>query len=145
MAMAPSNRRSSRSILARRFSSPRTPIHRMRQRQMRQQIWHLVRETGALRVMLMVLVLGLIALAPFSGGSVRVDGWAIVPTLLAPALYVVMVFVLPLEMVMSLIFMSDKQGPERRRFQRILAIELALFLVLLAVWAPFLVALLGNR
>ncbi len=117
----------------------------MRQRQMRQQIWHLVRETGALRVMLMVLVLGLIALAPFSGGSVRVDGWAIVPTLLAPALYVVMVFVLPLEMVMSLIFMSDKQGPERRRFQRILAIELALFLVLLAVWAPFLVALLGNR
>ena len=112
---------------------------------MRPHLSHIVREFGALRSMLMIVVLGLIVLAPFSGGGVRVDGWAIVPTLLAPTLYVVVVFVLPLEMVMSLIFMSDKQGPERRRYRRILAIELALFLVLLAAWAPFLVALLGQR
>lgn len=112
---------------------------------MRHRILLLVREAGALRVMLMILVIALIVLSPFAGGSVRVDGWAIVPTLLAPALYVVVVFVLPLEMVMSLIFLSDKQGPERRRYQRIFVVELAMFLVLLAAWAPFLVALLSKR
>lgn len=112
---------------------------------MRNRIAILVREAGALRTLLMILVLGLIAIAPFTGGSVRVDGWAIVPTLLAPALYVVVVFVLPLEMVMTLIFMSDKGELERRRYKRILAVELSMFLVLLGAWMPFLMELLGTR
>ena len=112
---------------------------------MRHRILHLVREAGALRTTLIIIVIALIVIAPFTGGSVRVDGWAIIPTLLAPALYVIVVFVLPLEMVMSLIFMSDKHGSERRRYQRILVIELALFLVLLTAWAPFLVELLSKR
>ncbi len=112
---------------------------------MRQRLLLLIREAGTLRALLMIFVVGLILLAPFAGGGVRVEGWAIVPTLFAPTLYVVIVFVLPLEMVMSLIFMSDKDGPERRRYQRIILIELVMFLALLAAWAPFVVELLSKR
>ena len=44
-------------------------------------------------------------------------------TLVAPPLAVMMAFVVPLDMLMSRIYMADKHGAERARYRRILAAE----------------------
>ena len=64
-------------------------------------------------------------------------------TLIAPPLAVMMVFVVPLDMLMSRIYMTDKQGAERARYRRILAAEALALALLVGVWTPFFVALLS--
>ena len=64
-------------------------------------------------------------------------------TLIAPPLAVMMAFVVPLDMLMSRIYMTDKEGTERARYRRILAAETIAFILLAAAWAPFFVALLS--
>ena len=126
-----------------------------------------VAETGALRVALLAAVAVLVASAPFASfgpegfeavhasRALGVDGGALGPreigisiglvwtTLVAPPLAVMMAFVVPLDMLMSRIYMADKQGAERARFRRILAAEAFAFVLLVAAWTPFFVALLS--
>ena len=98
---------------------------------------------GTLRAMLFGLVVILILLAPFAGGKVVVAGWSMVTTLIAPTFYVILVFVLPLDLMMTWIFMSDKKGAERERFKRIIWLEVILLVLLLLSWAPFVGRLVG--
>ena len=102
-------------------------------------------QLGVLRVMLVALVLGVIAISPFTGGPARFDGWAMVNTVVGPVLFVMMVFTVPLDITMSLIFMSDKTGEARDRFVRIIRLEIGLLVVMLVTWAPFVAELLGRR
>ena len=124
-------------------------------------------ELGALRIALLAAIAVLVASAPFAsfgpdgfGGidasrAIGVEGggpgsreinlslgllWT---TLVAPPLAVMMAFVVPLDMLMSRIYMTDKQGAERARYRRILAAEALAFVLLAAVWAPFFVGLLS--
>ena len=126
-----------------------------------------VLELGALRIALLVAIAVLVASAPFAsfgpdgfGGidvsrALGVEGgppgsreinlplgllWT---TLVAPPLAVMMAFVVPLDMLMSRIYMTDKEGTERARYRRILAVETLAFALLVAVWIPFFVALLS--
>jgi hypothetical protein len=101
----------------------------------------LLHTLGPLRCMLLVLVLGVIALAPFSEGPVRYEGWGMVPTLLAPVAFATLMFVLPLDITLSFAFMSAKEGAERARHWRVIRIEAVLFLVMMGAWTPFLVGL----
>lgn len=98
---------------------------------------------GALRTALFLLVVALIILSPFAGGRVVVSGWAMVTTLIAPTFYVILVFVLPLDIMMTWLFMSDKEGAERERFKQIIWLEIALLILLLLSWAPFVGRLVG--
>ena len=66
--------------------------------------------------------------------------WA---TLVAPPLAVMMAFVVPLDMLMSRIYMTDKPEAERARFRRILAAEALALVLLVATWTPFFVDLLA--
>ena len=124
-------------------------------------------ELGALRVALIVAVAVLVATAPFSsfgpdgsGGidvsrALGVNGGApgsrsidlslglLWTTLVAPPLAVMMVFVVPLDMLMSRIYMTDKRGAERARYRRILAAEALALALLVAAWTPFFVRLLS--
>ena len=115
-------------------------------------------ELGPLRVALLAAVAVLVASAPFSAhhpGAFDVstvlatdDGpfpafGAIWLTLVAPPLAVMIAFVVPLDMLMSRIYMADKHGAERGRYRRILATEALAFLLLVAAWTPFFVALLS--
>ena len=124
-----------------------------------------VLELGALRVALLAAVAVLVASAlfaspyPFGGGDIDTAvamvsantpstgiGYSIGllwPTLIAPPLAVMMVFVVPLDMLMSRIYMTDKHGAERARYRRILAAEAVALALLVAAWAPFFVALLS--
>ena len=115
-------------------------------------------ELGALRVALLAAVAVLVASAPFAANhpgafdvSVALAGddgpfpafGAIWLTLVAPPLAVMIAFVVPLDMLMSRIYMADKHGAERGRYRRILAAEALAFLLLVAAWTPFFVALLS--
>ena len=96
-----------------------------------------LRRVGFLRAAMMCTVLVLALLAPFAGGHVQTSGWPLVTTLLAPVLFVVFVFVVLLDMLMTCVFMSGREPDERRRFAMILKTEAALLVVLLAAWSPF--------
>ena len=97
---------------------------------------------GALRAILLASALVLVLLAPFAGGYPQTSGFAMVTTLLAPVFYVMVIFLLPLDMLMTGIFMSDKTGAERERFKFVLRCELVALLALLLSWAPFVARLL---
>ena len=124
-------------------------------------------ELGALRIALLAAVAVLVASAPFASldpnamdsidlaralivenaalGSRDLDlSFGIVwRTLVAPPLAVMMAFVVPLDMLMSRVYMTDKHGAERARYRRILAIEALALAALVAAWTPFFVDLLS--
>lgn len=100
---------------------------------------------GALRLLLLGTALVLIVLAPFSGGRVSFDGLAIVTTLLAPVAFAIYVFLLPLDMAMTAVFMSDASGPRHAALKRALITEVAVFVVLMLAWLPFVLSMLRLR
>ena len=97
---------------------------------------------GALRVLLVVSVVALVIAAPFSDGPAHSTGWPLVRGVIAPTLFVIMAFVLPLDITMTLIFMSDRQGPERRRLRLVAQAETVLLVAMLVAWLPLLMRLL---
>ena len=99
---------------------------------------------GVLRVLLVLGIVALVIVAPFSDAPTHTSGWPLVRSVIAPTMFVIMVFVLPLDLVMTLIFMSDRQGPERRRLRIIARIEAVMFIVMLAAWTPLLIRLLRT-
>ena len=96
-----------------------------------------LRRVGFLRAVMMAVVLVLACLAPFAGGHAQTSGWPLVTTLLAPVMFVVFVFVVLLDMLMTCVFMSGRAPDERSRLAMILKTEALLLVVLLAAWSPF--------
>lgn len=94
--------------------------------------------------MLVIIVLILIVMGPFSGGDPTVAGFALLTSAVAPALYVIMLFVLPLDITMSRVFMKEAQGPERARYRFIIRLEVLLFVLMLLAWLPFILKLLDT-
>ena len=107
------------------------------------RIARLAGEFGALRLMLGLLVLLVCAASPFSEGPAAYAGWRLATTVIAPALFVMLVFLLPLDMIMSAVFMSGGDGEVRRRFRRIILAELGLLVLMVLVWMPFVLRLLN--
>jgi hypothetical protein len=102
---------------------------------------------GALRLMLAALAVVLILLGPVSGGEVSFEGIKLYTTLLAPTLYVVVAFVLPLDMMMTLLFRAEAKDDAVRRGQlnRVLITEALLLVAMLLSWLPFVLELLRIR
>ena len=82
---------------------------------------------------------------PFSGGSVDFAGFALITTLVAPVAYAIFVFVLPLDMTMSAIFMSDTTPRRRAALKRAVITEAVLLAIMLLAWLPFTLQLLRVR
>ena len=99
---------------------------------------------GTLRMLLVLTVVGLVIAAPFSDGPAHATGWPLVRSVIAPTLFAIMVFVLPLDITMSLVFMSDRQGTERRRLRRVVRIETVLLVVMILAWLPLVLRLLRT-
>lgn len=102
-------------------------------------------DLGALRIALFAVIVALIIAAPFSGGQPRFEGLAFVLTVLTPALFVMFVFILALDILMTRVFLVDATGESRRRLVRVMKIEGTLFTVLLIAWAPLVIRLLWRR
>ena len=99
---------------------------------------------GVLRALLVLGVVALVIAAPFYDGPVHATGWPLVRGVIAPALFMIMVFVLPLELTMTLVFMSSRRDPDRRRLRIIVLTEAALFVAMLVAWTPFVVGVLRT-
>ena len=89
-------------------------------------------------------VVALIVVAPFSDGPVHATGWPLVRSVIGPTLFAIMVFVLPLDITMTLVFMSSRQGAERRRLRFIARTEAVLFVVMLGAWMPLVMRLVRT-
>ena len=99
---------------------------------------------GTLRLLLVLAVVGLIVAAPFSDGPAHAAGWPLVRSVIAPTLFAIMMFVLPLDITMTLVFMSGRRDPERRRLRRIARIESVLLIVMILAWLPLVLRLLRT-
>lgn len=104
----------------------------------------MIQKLGPLRVVLFALVLLLIVIGPFSGTEKGLSGIEVLTGIVAPAVYVIMLFVLPLDMLMSRIFMTDKEAAEQARLRFIIRLEAALLVLMLLAWLPFLLRLLSS-
>lgn len=96
---------------------------------------------GPQRGFLLVANLILMAMAPLSGGGATYSGWKLFPTVIAPSLVPIMIFVVLLDILMSLVFMADKPPVERARYRFIILASLAQIGGLVVFWLPFFLAL----
>jgi hypothetical protein len=104
-----------------------------------------LRQIGPLRVLHGLFIIVLAVSAPFAGGEAAYSGLAMWPTLIAPALVPIFVFVLPLDMTMAAVARSGAEEEERFRLGRVLKLDTFLFVLLLAAWLPFFGQLLAAR
>ena len=102
-----------------------------------------VKQIGVLRALLSFAVLIIMAAAPFADAPIEHLSWAIFPTLIAPALVLILFFVYALEMTMTRIFMADTEGEERARYKFILRVHIIMLLGLIIFWLPFFLRLLS--
>ncbi len=83
-------------------------------------------------------------MGPISGGEAQISGFAVFTSVVAPAFYVIMLFVLPLDITMSRVFMGEAQGEEKLRYRFIIRLELVLLALMLLAWLPFIIKLLTT-
>jgi len=104
-----------------------------------------LRRIGFLRAVLVLVTVLLVFVSPFAGGHIQTSGWPLITTLVAPVFFVIIAFVLCLDMLMTRVFMSGSADTERRRLSMIIRSEALLLLVLLVSWTPFVISLLRLR
>lgn len=96
---------------------------------------------GPMRLVLAGLALTMMSLIPAKGSVAVYHGWALVPTVLIPMMVPILFMVLMLDVLMSSVFMIDKQGAARARYRTILFVELILAAGLVLFWVPYFRAL----
>lgn len=101
-------------------------------------------ELGALRIGLLGFVAILIASAPFASAEADYSLGRIWPTLLAAPIALMTAFVVPLDMLMTRIYMIDKEPAVRARYRRIVMAEAVALVLLIAAWVPFFAPLLAR-
>ena len=90
-----------------------------------------------LRKILALVTVLIACVGPFLDGTADLRGWRIFPTVIAPAIMLILVFVLPLDMTMARIFLSDADDARRRELSTAIRVEAWLMLILLLAWTPF--------
>ncbi len=101
----------------------------------------LLNDLGALRAIMVACTLLLIALAPFADGNVHVHDSRLLTSVIAPALMVIFVFVLLLDITMTRIFSIDTTPERRAGMRRAVRLEFFALLALVAAWMPFMLRL----
>lgn len=91
---------------------------------------------GALRMILALVAVTAMVFSFFTGDPVK-EGWAMVPTLIVPAIIPILFFVLLLDVLMSAVFMIDAVAEERSRFRFIILIDMISVILIVALWLPY--------
>ncbi len=92
---------------------------------------------GVLRVMLLVLLVALVFSAPLALLGTHKSGFLMLPTLIAPTIVPMLIFIIPLDVTMCAIQMSSKGASQRKRYIQIIRFELVSLGVLLLAWVPY--------
>ncbi len=91
-----------------------------------------------LRVVLALLGMGLMFLRPVPGAGMELEGWAVVSTLLAPALAPIVFMLFMLDALMSRVLMVGQESlTEKARHKRIMIMDLIIGISFLAYWLPY--------
>ena len=98
---------------------------------------------GELRIMLLCTTLLSLSMIPFTDTTVRMDGWGLLPDVLAPVISFILLFILFLDMLMSRVFMIEADNEKRQRFSRIFWLELIQVVLLISLWSPYYIAVLS--
>jgi hypothetical protein len=100
------------------------------------------KQVGPLRVLYATFVVFcmLMVFLPDDHGS----GWYVLSVHVAPALAILNIWVLLLDLLVSSVVMSQKEGHERLRYRHILLWDGFLLVALIAFWGPFFVSLLTG-
>ena len=104
---------------------------------------NLLRGLNPHRVAMLACTLVLALVSPLNDGLTYVRDWRIVTSVVAPALMVIMVFVLLLDFTMTRVFAIDAPPAERADLHRASRLDLWALLVLVVAWTPFILNLLG--
>ena len=65
------------------------------------------------------------------------DDWRLFPSVIAPTLMMLLVFVLSLDMTMARTFMADASEDKRARLRMVIRFESIMLLLMLLAWFPF--------
>jgi len=103
----------------------------------------LFKHLGPFRLALACSTVALVLCAPFALGESYYEDWRIVPTVVVPVMAVLLLFLLPLDMLMSWVFaMGDAE--RRARLRRVIQLEALLMGILALAWTPFVLQLAPN-
>ena len=100
-----------------------------------------------LRIILFLLAVMLTLSAPKSGAPAVYEGFAIISTVILPAIVPMAFMGLLLDALMSRVRQVDLAGEEKKRYRVIMFLNLGLAVLLLVTWLPFFLSLgrLGNN
>ncbi len=101
----------------------------------------LLRQIGPLRLMLFSLAVLIILLAPSGDSGETREGWALVPTVLIPALTPMVLMALLLDALMNRVWMVDATTSDRPRFRRVMWLNLAIGTAMIIAFIPYLQSL----
>lgn len=97
----------------------------------------LVRTFGPLRIALIVLVVVDMVLRPTPGSEINYEGIKVVSDLLAPVLSPILFMLLLLDVMMAMIYRSDKKDKVRSQYLIIVLFELLLAILFILYWIPY--------
>lgn len=97
-----------------------------------------LRELGVLRVMLLITTAAVIALVPAAHTPAGYEGWAMITTLVAPALAPIIFMGWLFDSLMCLVVRSSASAPGRLRLRRIVWTDLTAATLLALDTAPYL-------
>ncbi len=90
-----------------------------------------------LRIILSIVALLLVIFATKPGTEAILHGLAMIPTLILPVIAPIVFFVLLLDTLMLKVFLTDKEGREKKIYRISIYINLLLVGLLLARWYPY--------
>ncbi|RLK51349.1 hypothetical protein DFR31_1285 [Alkalispirillum mobile] len=96
---------------------------------------------GSMRWFLALCALVAIVLRPEPGTGIVTEGWALVPTLLAPVLAPLVAVVLLLDALMARVFMIDTDGPVRQHYRLAIWFNVLLAALVTVYWLPYFLAI----
>lgn len=100
----------------------------------------LLKDLGPMRLLLLATVAVCLALAAFADAEPR--GWGVISAYIAPAVAVLLIFVLLLDALMNRVFAIDADDADRGTRRHRIRADLLAVLAILLVWGPFYYSLL---
>ena len=116
-------------------------LHQPSRINMLTEMKNLIRTFGPLRIALIALVILDMLLRPVPGSEINYEGMRVVSDLLAPVLSPILFMLLLLDVMMAMIYRSDKEGKIRNQYLFIVLFELVMAIGFILYWIPYFRAL----
>ncbi|MEM7469385.1 MAG: hypothetical protein AAF387_21240 [Pseudomonadota bacterium] len=95
-------------------------------------------ELGPLRICLLGAAIFVTVLAPLADGSVHIRDWRLLPSVIAPAVMMMLMFAIPLDITMTRVFMADAPNEQARlRLKRAIWCDPLVLALMALAWTPF--------